>query len=348
VRSVDAQEDITPARRRRAAVMADVGRLAGVSHQTVSRVINGSSHVRPETREKVLAAMRELDYRPNSVARALVTGRSNTLGVVSFDTTLYGPASTLFGIERAAHEAGYYVIVASLTALDHASVIDGVERLRLHGVDGIVVIAPQEDAGDALLDAPGEIPLVAVEAGPADAVPVVAIDQFAGAAAGTRHLLDLGHETVWHVAGPQDWLEARQRLDGWRVTLAAAGAEVPEPLVGDWSARAGYDLGRRLSTDPGVTAVFVANDQMALGVLRAMHEAGRPIPDRVSVVGFDDVPEAPFFMPPLTTVRQDFNEMGSRGVHLLLRMMEAGRRLPPPSGLEPELIVRASTSVAPR
>src|SRR5947209_6785429 len=126
--------------------MSDVGRLAGVSHQTVSRVINGSIHVRPETRDRVLEAMRELDYRPNSVARALVTGRSKTLGVVSFDTTLYGPASTLFGIERAAHEAGYYVIVASLKALDHSSVIEGVERLLLHGVDGILVIAPQEDA----------------------------------------------------------------------------------------------------------------------------------------------------------------------------------------------------------
>jgi DNA-binding LacI/PurR family transcriptional regulator len=328
--------------------MSDVGRLAGVSHQTVSRVVNGSSHVRPETREKVLAAMRELDYRPNSVARALVTGRSNTLGVVSFDTTLHGPASTLFGIERAAHEAGYYVIVASLKTLDEASVIEGVERLLLHGVDGILVIAPQQDAADAMLDAPSKIPLVAVQAGPADVVPVVAIDQFAGAVSATRHLLDLGHETVWHIAGPSDWLEARRRLEGWRATLEEAGAETPEPLVGDWSARAGYDLGRRVSHDPRVTAMFVANDQMALGVLRAMHEAGRVIPRDVSVVGFDDVPEAPYFTPPLTTVRQDFNEMGSRAVQLLLRTMQAGGRLAPPSGLEPRLVVRASTAVPPR
>ena len=230
--------------------MSDVGRLAGVSHQTVSRVINGSRHVRPETRQRVLDAMRELDYRPNSVARALVTGRSNTLGVVSFDTTLYGPASTLFGIERAAHEAGYFIIVASLKALNRSSVTEAVERLRLHGVDGILVIAPQQDAAEALVGAPAEIPLVAVEAGPAGEVPVVAVDHVVGAATATEHLLELGHRTVWHVAGPRDWLEAMQRLDGWRATLEAAGAEVPEPLHGDWSAQSGYDLGRRLARRP--------------------------------------------------------------------------------------------------
>jgi DNA-binding LacI/PurR family transcriptional regulator len=345
---MDTDEDTTRTRRPRAAVMSDVGRLAGVSHQTVSRVINGSRHVRPETRERVLAAMQELGYRPNSVARALVTGRSNTLGVVSFDTTLYGPASTLFGIERAAHEAGYFIIVASLRALDRSSVADAVERLRRHGVDGILVIAPHHEAADALLHAPAEVPLVAVEAGPDEVVPVVAVDQVAGAVSATRHLLDLGHKTVWHIAGPPNFLESRQRVKGWRATLEAAGVEPPPPLAGDWSARAGYDLGRRLSTDSAVTAIFVANDQMALGVLRAMHEANRKIPAEVSVVGFDDIPESPYFMPPLTTVRQDFGELGSRSLRLLLRTIEAGRRVPSGSLVQPELIVRASTTVAPR
>lgn len=343
-------ESEKPARtRRRAAVMSDVGRLAGVSHQTVSRVINGSLNVRPETRERVLAAMRELDYRPNSVARALVTGRSRTLGVVSFDTTLYGPASTLFGIERAAHEVGYFIIVASLKALNRSSVPEAVERLRLHGVDGILVIAPLEESAEALLHAPlGSVPLVAVEAGPSAGVPVVAIDQHAGAAAATRHLLDLGHQTVWHVAGPRTFLEAQRRLEGWRSTLLAAGVDPPEPLFGDWSARSGFDLGRRLARDPSITAVFVANDQMALGLLRAMHEAGRDIPGDVSVVGFDDIPESTYFSPPLTTVRQDFDELGSRSVRLLLRMLDAGRPLPAGAGATPQLIVRGSTTVAPR
>src|SRR3954465_11002655 len=152
--------------RRRTAVMADVAKLAGVSHQTVSRVINDSTHVRPETRRRVLPAMRQLDYRPNPAARALVTGRSQTLGVVSFDTTLYGPASTLFAIEQAAHAAGYFITIVSLQALDRVSVLDAIERLRVQGVDGILVISPQERAAEALVTLPADVPLVAVEAGP--------------------------------------------------------------------------------------------------------------------------------------------------------------------------------------
>jgi DNA-binding LacI/PurR family transcriptional regulator len=327
--------------------MSDVGRLAGVSHQTVSRVINGSASVRPETRDRVLQAMRELGYRPNPVARALATGRSNTIGVVSFDTTLYGPASTMLGIERAAHEAGYFTIIASLKALNRSSVPEAIERLRLHGVDGILVIAPQEESADAAAHAPvGEIPLVAVESGPAAGVPVISIDQLAGAVAATRHLLDLGHETVWHIAGPSNFLEAQRRLEGWRSELERAGAPVPEPLVGDWSARAGYEHGRALSRDPAVTAIFAANDQMALGALRALHESGRKLPSEVSLVGFDDIPEAPYFTPPLTTVRQDFDEMGSRSVRLLLRMM-AGKRARSGPSVRPELLVRSSTAAAP-
>ena len=232
--------------------MADVAGLAGVSHQTVSRVINGSPQVRPATRDRVLAAMRELDYRPNLAARALVTGRSRTVGVVSFDTTLYGPASTLFGIERAAHEARYFITVVSLAALDRSSVLNAVERLRAQGVEGILVIAPQEWAARALADLPQDVPLVAVEGGHPDAAPLVAIDQFAGATAATEHLLELGHRTVWHIAGPPDWIEAQQRADGWRATLEAAGAPVMPVYSGDWSPRSGYEIGRRLAGDTDV------------------------------------------------------------------------------------------------
>jgi DNA-binding LacI/PurR family transcriptional regulator len=338
-------------RPRRAAVMADVGRLASVSHQTVSRVINGSRHVSPATRERVLEAMQELGYRPNSIARALVTGRSQTLGVVSFDTTLYGPASTLFGIERAAHEAGYFIMVASLKALDRSSVIEAIDRLRLQGVDGVLVIVSEQQSADALLEAHADVPLVAVEAGPDRGIPLVAVDQFAGAVAATEHLLELGHETVWHVAGPATSLEAQQRVAGWRAALQAAGASAPPPLEGDWSARSGYEIGQRLATAGALTAVFVSNDQMALGVLRAMHEAGRRIPDELSIVGFDDVPEAMYFTPPLTTVRQDFGEVGSRSLRVLVRAIEAsaaGERLPSGSLVDPELVVRSSTARPPR
>jgi DNA-binding LacI/PurR family transcriptional regulator len=333
--------------RRRAAVMADVARVAGVSHQTVSRVLNDAERVRPETRERVLSAMRELDYRPNPVARALVTGRSRTLGVVSFDTTLYGPASTLFGIERAAHAAGYFVSIVSVTALDRASVLTAVERLRGQGVDGILLITPQEAAAQAVVHVPAGMPVVAVEAGPVEAVPVVAVDQFAGAVAATRHLLELGHRTVWHIAGPADFLEARERIDGWQSALEAAGADVPPVLSGDWSARSGYELGQRLATVSDVTAVFAANDQMALGMLRALHEVGRQVPRDISIVGFDDIPEAQFFIPPLTTVRQDFNEMGRQSLMLLLSEIGAPERSSSRVIVEAELMIRASTAPPP-
>jgi DNA-binding LacI/PurR family transcriptional regulator len=332
--------------RRRAAVMTDVAQLAGVSYQTVSRVLHDSPHVRRDTRARVLVAIRQLDYRPNSVAQALVTGRSMTLGVVSFDTTLFGPASTLLGIEEAAHDAGYVISIASLKALNRASVLAAVERLRRQGVDGIVVIAPQKSAVDALLHLPPDVPVVAVEAGPDDSVPVVAVDQLAGAASATRHLLDLGHRTVWHIAGPQDWLEAQQRVDGWRLTLEAAGASVPPLLQGDWSARSGYELGQELVRQPGVTAVFAGNDQMALGLLRLLHETGRQTPRDISIVGFDDIPESAYLIPPLTTVRQDFGEVGRRCLRLLLGQVESGRRSWSRVVVPTELVVRASTTSA--
>ncbi len=334
-------------RRRRTAVMADVAKLAGVSHQTVSRVINDSAHVRPETRARVMAAMRELDYRPNPAARALVTGRSRTLGVVSFDTTLYGPASTLFAIEKAAHAADYFVTVVSMPALDRVTVLNAIERLRVQGVDGILVISAQEGAVEALVNLRAGVPVVAVEAGPMQSVPVVAVDQWGGAASATRLLLDLGHRAVWHIAGPRDWVEAQQRVEGWRSTLEAAGATIPPVLSGDWSPRSGYEVGRRLAADLDVTAVFVANDQMALGLLRALHEHGRQIPGDVSVVGFDDVPEARYFTPPLTTVRQDFAEMGRRALRLLLDVMSDSSQPPARLTVAPELVVRRSTGPPP-
>ena len=184
--------------------------------------------------------------------------------------------------------------------------------------------------------------MVATEAGPGESVPLVSVDQVEGARLATQHLLELGHRTIWHISGPSDWLEAQDRVDGWRSTLEAAGAAPPPVLVGDWSARAGHELGRELGAD--VTAVFVANDQMALGVLRSLHEAGRRIPADISVVGFDDIPEAEYFTPPLTTVRQNFNEMGRRSLLLLLEQIESRSRAPVRETVPPELIVRASTT----
>jgi DNA-binding LacI/PurR family transcriptional regulator len=325
--------------------MADVAKLAGVSHQTVSRVLHDSPHVRGDTRERVLAAIRQLDYRPSSTARALVTGRSKTLGVVSFDTTLYGPASTLLGIERAAHDSGYGVSIQSLRSLNRGTVLAAIQELRDQGVDGVAVIAPIQAGVEALRHVRSDFPVVAVEAGPNASVPVATVDQAAGAAAATRHLLSLGHETVWHLAGPSDWKEAELRVEGWKSALQAAGREVPPPLRGDWTARSGYEIGQHLLEIPELTAVFVANDQMALGFLRRVNEAGKSVPRDLSIVGFDDIPEAAYFTPPLTTVRQDFAELGRRCLHILLARIE-GDENPTRVIVAPELVVRASTSIA--
>jgi DNA-binding LacI/PurR family transcriptional regulator len=323
--------------------MADVARVAGVSHQTVSRVLNDQPNVRATTRARVLAAIRELDYRPNSAARTLVTRKSQTLGVVSFDTTLYGPASMLYGIEQAARDAEYFVSIASLRAMDRGSLLDAVDRLRNQAVEGIVVIAPQTSVAGALAQAATGVPLVGAGCGVTERVPMAAIDQYAGGVMATRHLLDLGHRTVHHVAGPTTWLDAVGRAGGWRAELERAGAPVPPVIAGDWSASSGYAAGQRLAADPEATAVFCANDHMALGLLRALHEAGRKVPGDVSVVGFDDIPEASYFTPPLTTVRQDFGELGRRSLQLLVGRL-AGRPVGPPGHtlIGPELVVRAS------
>ncbi|SEM54580.1 transcriptional regulator, LacI family [Nonomuraea pusilla] len=329
---------------RRLPVMADVAREAGVSHQTVSRVLNDHPNVRPDTRARVEAAISRLGYRRNLVARALVTKRSRTLGVVSFDTTLYGPASMMYGIEQAARTAGYFVSIVSLKSLDAANVRDAIDYLAEQGVDGVVVIAPQRSAGRALESLPQGLPAVAVEGSHTTGVPEVCIDQVEGARLATRHLLDLGHETVWHVSGPADWMESEGRIEGWRSVLEEAGRPVPEPLAGDWSPRAGYEAGKSLAAMRGVTAVFAANDQMALGVLRALTEKGVRVPEQISIVGFDDIPESEFFSPPLTTVRQDFDVVGRHSIELLLRQIDAGLSAYERLVVPPSLVVRSSTA----
>lgn len=339
-------DGVTAGSPRRPVVMGDVAAMAGVSQMTVSRVINDRSGVRDETRTRVLRAMQALDYRPNVAARTLVTGRSKTLGVVSFDTTLYGPASTLFGIEVAARAAGYFVSIATLASLDRRALGDAVERLREQAVDGVIVIAPHDATVEGLRDLAVDVPLVAVEGGVGGGAPVVAVDQYTGAARATSHLLSLGHETVWHISGPVAWLEARARERAWRETLSAAGCRIPEVLVGDWSARSGYAHGKALVAADDATAVFVANDHMALGLLRALHEAGLRVPADLSVVGFDDVPEAAYFSPPLTTVRQDFAEVGRRAMRQLLDQLE-GRERPADAVIEPDLVLRESSGMAP-
>lgn len=220
---------------------------------------------------------------------------------------------------------------------------EAVGRQREQSVDGVVVIAPHASAVEGLRSLAFDLPVVAVEGGDGGGVPVVAVDQRTGAARATQHLLSLDHQTVWHIAGPREWLEARAREAAWRATLVQAGRTPPPVLVGDWSARTGYQHGRTLASRDDATAIFVANDQMALGVLRAVNQARLDVPGDISVVGFDDVPEAAYFVPPLTTVRQDFGAVGRHSLEVLLQQVEGGSPRTDPVVIAPDLVLREST-----
>jgi DNA-binding LacI/PurR family transcriptional regulator len=326
--------------------IADVASFAGVSHQTVSRVLNKHPSVRDVTRQRVLAAIEQLGYRPNTAARALASGRSKILGVVAPDTSLYGPVSTLLAIQQAAQSQGYFLSVMAVRSLDRQSVAEAMRRLTSQAVEGVVVIAPYTSAHDALAYLPKGTPVVAVEGDPGASISVVTVDQVAGAKMATEHLLSLGHETVFHVAGPSEWLEAQARTAGWRAALEAFGTEVTPPLSGDWSARSGYQAGQVLAQIPSARAIFVANDHMALGVLLALHERGRRVPEDVAVVGFDDTPEAAYFTPPLTTVRQDFGGVGRAAVQIIVEQLATRTAKPERVVIAPELICRRSTASA--
>ena len=337
-----------PGRRRegRPVNMFDVAKAAGVSHQTVSRVLNGSAAVKESTRRRVNAVIDELGYHRNLAARALATHRSKTLGVVCFDSTLYGPASMLYAIEHAARAAGYYVSVASESTIDSTTLPRTLHRLAEQSVEGVVVIAPLSETRQALSGLRRDLPVVAVDGTGGMGLPVVSVDQVDGARQVTRHLLEQGASTVWHVTGAEGWTETDARLAGWREELTAAGRTIPEPLHGTWSAASGYQAGDALARRADVEAVFVANDQMALGLLRAFAEAGRAVPGDVLVAGFDDVPEAEFYSPPLTTVRQDFATVGRKSVEMLISRIEDTAEDPvddQPILVPAQLIVRQST-----
>ncbi len=324
--------------------MTDVARLAGVSHQTVSRVLNGHPNVREQTRMRVRMAIAELGYRPNRAARVLATGTSQVIGFVSRSSTLYGPASMLAALAEAALQHGFAVNVESVRTLERQPVADAIGRLLDQRVAGLVVIAPVESANDALDDLPNDIPLVNVDGDPRRPTGLVTVDQKAGACAATRHLLEAGHRTVWHVSGPDDWFDSQGRVVGWRRALTEAGAEIPPLMPADWSAASGYRAGQILARMTDVTAVFAANDHLALGILRALHESGRRVPEDISVVGFDDVPEAAYFIPPLTTIRPDFNAVATASLDLLLAQIRSGHRLGDRRLLTPALVRRESVA----
>ncbi|CUR62447.1 Transcriptional regulator, LacI family [metagenome] len=326
--------------------MAQVAERAGVSHQTVSRVLNDASLVKEETRLRVLAAIEELGYRRNFAARILATNRSRRIGMVTAHLALHGPSMIALGVQEAGYEAGYDVSLVGLSEFSAELLDNAVDRLSDQAVEAIVVAVAHREAADLTRSLQLSVPIVTVQ-GVAAGTPLSAsIDQEAGAALAVGHLLDLGHRHVAHLAGPADWVEAEQRRAGWRRAHEERGLLPGPELSGDWSPESGHRAGLLVADDPHVTAVFAGNDSMALGLLNALHERGRRVPDDVSVVGFDDVPEAAYFWPALTTVAQDFAELGRRALSVALGAVR-GEDETVRDPILPTLTVRRSTA-APR
>lgn len=337
----------------RAPSIRDVARLAGVSYQTVSRVLNNHPSIRETTKARVTQVMEEIQYRPNRAARMLVTRHSRTIGVLSASSAQYGPARAIAAIEDAAREAGYYVNTANLAAADPESISDALRHLMGQAIEGLVVIAPQVRVFDVLARMSIDVPYVSLQStGHAEHRALSgdqiagAADQIAGARMATRHLVELGHREIFHLAGPQDWIEAEARMRGFLVEIDSAELATNPPILGDWTADFGYHAGRELLRTREFSAVFASNDHMAVGLLHAFRDAGLDIPRDVSVVGFDDIPDARHLWPPLTTVRQDFGEIGRRAVEVLLGEV-SGEAVVDRVQILPELVVRASTGRAP-
>ncbi|MCT9870550.1 LacI family DNA-binding transcriptional regulator [Paenarthrobacter aurescens] len=323
--------------------MGDVAKMAGVSHQTVSRVLNNHPNVSGKTKERVESAIAHLGYRRNTAARSLVTRRSRTIGVLACETGQFGPANTLLGVEQAGREAGYFVSIANLREVTSDSVNDAIAHFRNQSVDGIVILVPHPDVLGVLHEVAVPVPIVAVGAGAGNQLTGASLNQRLGARLAVEYLIALGHRHIAHVSGPPHWIDAAERIKGWEEALGNAGLETEVLLRGAWDAASGYRAGLELLHHRGITAVFVANDQMAVGVLRAVQEAGLQVPGQISVVGYDDQPEAEFFMPPLTTIKQDFEELGRRCMEAMLQQLDGGGG----SGeqiVNPRLVIRSTTA----
>lgn len=330
----------------RSTTIVDVARQAGVSYQTVSRVVNHHPSVKPETRSKVLAAIQALDYQPNSLARSLASRRSTALGLISFGTTFYGPAQMVANLEQTARAKGYTLSLASINSLRSEELSQAVQTLLRQRVDGLMVIAPLQQVESARLEqlCPGT-PLVLIDAEPTAQIPFTSIDQYSGARQAAQHLLQLGHQQIAFIGGPTNWHDALQRQRGWLSALREARLEPVAQLEGDWGADSGYQAVQNLLVKSSAfTALLVANDQMALGALLALSEAGLQVPQQVSLVGFDNIPESAFFQPPLTTIDQDFVTLAQRSLEQLLALIEMPELAPKMQLIPAQLLVRRSTA----
>jgi LacI family transcriptional regulator len=334
--------------------LQDVARLAGVSTKTVSRVVNNQGEISAATRERVQAAIEQLGYRPNILARSLVNRRSNTLAVVAWGIDYFGPSRTVVGIEQQSDEFGYSLFLNLVARPDDADVDRLLDELIARRVDGIIWAAPEVGDNRRWLN-PAILsqlpPIVFLSMAPRPDLAIVSIENRSGASEAVRHLLDQGRRRIGQIAGPLAWWEARERYVGWEEALTAAGRAVGRSLSveGDWSAASGdRALRALLAQAPDLDAIFVGSDQMALGALGAAHSLGRRVPDDLAFVGFDDIPESGFFWPPLTTVRQPLIEAGRIAVKTLHQIIDDQRKSLADGGpsmtlIKPELVIRASS-----
>jgi DNA-binding LacI/PurR family transcriptional regulator len=322
----------------------DVAKLAGVSHQTVSRVINNADYIKEDTRAKVQSAMLELGYVPNAAARALVTSKSKIVGILVSDIVYHGPAGMMHAMEKEARRGGFFAISASVDPLDGKSIAQGIEHLRRLGIEGLVVITPQSDSVQAVERLVTDIPVVFIDSPNNSKELSAELDNFSGAKRATEHLIGLGHKEIVHVSGPAGWFDSAPRVAGYEAAMKSAKLQ-PKVIQGDWTVPTGYEIGQNLDLDSSkVTAIFAANDHLALGLMRALRQRGYAIPERVSIIGFDDVPEAAYYEPPLTTMRPDFAELGRVAMEMMLGHINREETLRADT-LVPELIIRESTAI---
>lgn len=324
--------------------IVDVARYSGVSYQTVSRVINKHPHVSSEARERVLEAIRVLGYQPNKAAAKLASKTSDSIAVITYGSGYYGPTQMSLSIEHAAKARGFDVIFTNVSNTGQ-ELIDALHHISGWQVGGILIIVPVEGlAFEEAQQACPNITIVQIDAQRNPNIPSVVIDDVSGTEQVTKHLISLGHRRIATIAGPQAWFSAQLRLKALKDSLAKIDTAPVHIIEGDWSPTSGYNAMRELiASGADFTALVAANDQMALGALRALHEVGLRVPQDVAVVGFDDIPEAAFFEPPLTTVRQDFIGLGSAGFNYLLQRIENPQSPKQQQLVQPQLILRQTT-----
>ena len=331
----------------------DVAQAAGVSTQTVSRVINSRPDVSPDTRSRVQQVISELGYSPNVIARSLSRGRTNTFGVVGFGLSYFGPSSVLLGIEQKSNELGFSLLLSLLDDFD-ASQIDGILRnLLSRQVDGIIWAVPGNDRLVGELSgrfSEISVPVVYLNKVENRDEVIVAMDNRLGGRLATEHLLEQGYRQIGIITGPTDWWEAQEREMGWRETMIKAGINHLEEIIvhGDWTAASGeVGLHNLLGKSPDIEAVFACNDQMALGALQAARGLRLKTPQDLGIVGFDDIPEAAYFYPSLTTIRQNAIALGALAVDRLCTYINTRKKNeefePNVKWIQPRLIVRKSS-----